>query len=643
MTLSNQYEAVLIRMKRVVFICGLGLILVVMVPWASIAKDQKGIGSLFQAADSPSAADVVQVKTAWSVDRALPGDAVSLAVLIDIKDGIHINADAGQIQPLQDFKPYPTNVQVVTATEGVTIEAARFPQAIPVKVDYASGALMSFVGRAIIYLPMKLDEQIKAGIIELELEVEYQACSDTYCLFPQKKRIKETLQVAESGATPSKINAELFVNRTSGVEDSLTEAIDFNLFGYNFSFNTASGFGWALLLITAAFGGMLLNFTPCVLPLIPIKIISLSHAAKDRKRCLLLGWVMSLGILAFWIALGILIALVSDFTATNQLFQYPIFTILVGSIIGIMALGMFGSFSIRLPQFIYMINPQQDSLQGSFALGILAAVLSTPCTAPFMGAAAAWAATQSPLTTAATFAAIGGGMALPYLLLSAFPHLVNRMPKAGPTSELIKQVMGLFMLAAAAYFLGVGISALLSSPPSPPSKIYWWPVMGLVAAGGAWLAFRTLALAGKKITKTAFVSIGLILMVLPIWGALRLSDEGPINWIYYTPERFEAAIAQRKTVVMDFTAEWCLNCKVLEESVLHDQRIIDLLAQEHIVPMKVDITGNNLAGKAKLKAVGSLTVPLLVIFAPTGNPVFKSDFYTVDHILDAVEKAVGNS
>jgi thiol:disulfide interchange protein DsbD len=93
---------------------------------------------------------------------------------------------------------------------------------------------------------------------------------------------------------------------------------------------------------------------------------------------------------------------------------------------------------------------------------------------------------------------------------------------------------------------------------------------------------------------------------------------------------------------MDFTAEWCLNCKALEEGVLHDQRIIKLLAQEHIVPMKVDITGNNPAGKAKLKAVGSLTVPLLVIFAPDGKPVFKSDFYTVNQILSAVERAMGS-
>ena len=628
-------------MKRAIFNYGFWLFLIAMVLGTSVAATQKDTAGALQS-DSPSASDVVQVKTAWSVDRARPGDPVVLAVVIDIKDGIHINADARQVQPFEDLKLYPTKVQIVAATEGVTIEAARFPQAIPVKVDYASGALMSFEGRTIIYLPMKLDAQINPGIIELELKVEYQACSDTYCLFPQKTRLKETLSVVESGAATSKINEELFANLFSGAMASPAGGVSFNLFGWQFSINTSSGFGWIVLLLTAALGGLLLNFTPCVLPLIPIKIISLSHAAENRKRCFLLGLVMSLGLLVFWIGLGILIALVSDFTATNQLFQYPAFTILVGAVIGIMALGMFGFFSVRLPRFIYMINPQQDSLQGSFGLGILAAVLSTPCTAPFMGAAAAWAATQTPLTTLTTFAAIGGGMALPYMLLSAFPRLVDRMPKAGPASELIKQVMGLFMLAAAAYFLGVGISALLSKPPNPPSKIFWWPVMGLVTAGGAWLAYRSMRLASKKITKTVFVSLGIILMVLPIWGAVKLSGEGPIDWVYYTPERFEAAMKQKKIVVMDFTAEWCLNCKALEESVLHDRKITALLADEDIVPMKVDITGNNPAGKAKLKEVGSLTVPLLVVFSSKGRPVFKNDFYTVDQVLGAVKQALNN-
>jgi thiol:disulfide interchange protein DsbD len=240
--------------------------------------------------------------------------------------------------------------------------------------------------------------------------------------------------------------------------------------------------------MTAALGGMLLNFTPCVLPLIPIKIISLSHVAQNRRQCFLLGLAMFLGVLVFWLILGMLIALVSGFSATNQLFQYPAFTIIVGIIIGVMASGMFGFFAMRLPNFIYMINPEQDTLHGSFGLGILAAILSTPCTAPFMGAAAAWAATQPASTTLATFAAIGIGMALPYLVLSASPALVEKMPKAGPASVLIKEVMGLFMLAAAAYFIGVGLTTIFSAPPNPPSRLYWWPVMLFSLAAGGWLA-----------------------------------------------------------------------------------------------------------------------------------------------------------
>ena len=622
-------------MKRLILKYGLCLILIALLPCTSNAQVQKETGK----ATGPPATDVVRLETAWSVDSARPGEQAALAIIVDIKDGFHINADASQVRPFVDFKPYPTRAQVMTATEGVTIETARFPPAKPIKVDYSSGALMSFEGRTIIYLLMKLDEHIMPGSIELEIMVEYQACSDRYCLFPEKKRLKETLSVVESGAATSKINQELFADLGSGVLIPSSGTVSFNLFGWQFSINTSSGFGWMVLLLTAAFGGLLLNFTPCVLPLIPIKIISLSHVAQDRKKCFLLGLAMAMGVLVFWIGLGILIALVSDFTATNQLFQYPLFTILVGAIIGIMALGMFGFFSMRLPQFIYMINPQQNSAQGSFGLGILAAVLSTPCTAPFMGAAAAWAATQTPLTTLITFAAIGGGMALPYLILSAFPYLANRMPKAGPTSVLIKQVMGLFMLAAAAYFLGVGISSLLSTPPNPSSKFYWWPVMGFVASGGCWMAYRTMRLATHKILKMAFVSLGIVLIALAIWGAVRLSGPGPVDWVYYTPERFDAAVKQRKIVLMDFTAEWCLNCKALEASVLHHHKITDLFANEDIIPMKVDITGNNPAGKAKLKEVGSLTVPLIVVFDPDGKAIFKGDFYTVDQILKAVERA----
>jgi thiol:disulfide interchange protein len=589
---------------------------------------------------SNAADEAVAVKTAWSANLARPGDSILLAIVVDINKGFHINADERQIKSFEDFKPIPTKVSVVEAPDAITIEAPRYPPAVPFKAQYATGDLMSYNGRIIIFLPVRLDETAEPGGLDLKLKLQYQACTDSYCLFPKRITLSETLPVAEAGSAVLKINPELFAGNDAAATAPAATGVDFDLFGWTFSIDTASGFGLLLLLATAALGGMLLNFTPCVLPLIPIKIISLSHVAQNRKQCFLLGLAMFLGVLIFWLALGVMIALVSGFSVTNQLFQYPAFTIIVGIIIGIMATGMFGFFSMRLPNFIYMINPEQDTLIGSFGLGILAAILSTPCTAPFMGAAAAWAATQPPWTTLATFAAIGIGMALPYLVLSASPGLVEKMPKTGPASLLIKEVMGLFMLAAAAYFIGVGLAAIFSSPPNPPGTLYWWPVMLFSFAAGGWLAYRTLKIASGKKIKAFFTAFGILVIAFSAWGAVRLTDQGPINWVYYTEKRFEAAASERKVIVMVFTAEWCLNCKVIEQGVLNSPKIVALFERDDIVPMKADITGNNPAGKAKLREVGNLTIPLLVIFSPDGKQVFKSDFYTVAQIQKAVSEAL---
>jgi thiol:disulfide interchange protein len=586
-----------------------------------------------------TATKAVALRTAWSVDLARPGDTFILAVVFNIKKGFHINADAAQIVPAADFNPIPTRVTVKEASEGLTIEVPRYPQARPAKVDFIEGDLMSFEGQTIVYLPMKFDGGGSAARLRIKLEIEYQACDAQICLFPQKIAVEDRLTVAAPDATAAAINQQLFAEYRQASEGASAGLVGFDLFGWRFALEAASWAGFALLLLVAAFGGMLLNFTPCVLPLVPIKIISLSKTAENKSRCLALGFTMFLGVLAFWLGLGAAIALVADFTATNQLFQYPAFTISVGIVIGLMAFGMCGLFSIRLPNFLYTIHPSQESLHGSFGLGILTAILSTPCTAPFMGAAAAWAATQHPLTTMTTFAAIGTGMALPYLVLSAFPNLIQKMPRSGPASVLIKEVMGLFMLAAAAYFIGTGLSGIFMQPPNPPAKLYWWAVMGFVAAGGLWMAYRTIRITSRKFLKTLFAALGILIFIGSAFGGLRLTDKGPIDWVYYTPQRFQTAMENRKVVVMIFTAEWCLNCKVLEQGVLTGEKITRLLAEDDIVPIKVDITGNNPWGKAKMKEIGNLTIPLLVIYSPQGAEVFRSDFYTAEQVLQAVKAA----
>lgn len=595
--------------------------------------------ALFFANPPVSAQEKVRVSTAWPVDAARPGDLVALAIVVDIDDGFHINPDPAQALAVGDFEPYPSDVRILEAAAGLTLEAVRFPKPHPIQADYADGDLMVYEGQTVFYLPIKVGEEVPPGSQRLKLEVEYQACDEFTCFIPNTVVLEAALPVVGAGKPVNRMNSMLFEDYESAGAGTAGTGVRFDLFGWTFLIDTSSGAGLILLLIVAAFGGGLLNLTPCVLPVIPIKIIGLAQSADNPTRRLVLGTTMSLGVVAFWLALGTMIAGISGFTATNQLFQYPMFTILVGLIIAAMAVGMCGLFYVRLPQAVYRFNPGHDSLAGSFGFGIMTAVLSTPCTAPFMGAAAAWAATQYPATTLLTFAAIGGGMAAPYLALSVFPALVDRMPRTGPASELIKQVMGLLMLAAAAYFVGVGLSALVVTPPDPPGTGYWWPVMAFGAAAGFWLVYGTLQITARAGRRAVFGCLGAALVVFSAIGAVRFTDKGPIDWIYYTPARFEEALEDGRVVVMDFTAEWCLNCKVLEHNVLQSPEVATVLARHDVAPVKVDITGNNPVGKEKLRKTGRLTIPLLVIYTPGGHEVFKSDFYTVEQVVEAVNMA----
>jgi thiol:disulfide interchange protein len=419
--------------------------------------------------------------------------------------------------------------------------------------------------------------------------------------------------------------------------------VSMNVFGWSFTFNPSGPAGMALLLVIAAIGGLVLNFTPCVLPVIPIKILGLSRASDDPSRLLLLGMVMSLGVVAFWIGLGGAIAFISGFGAISSLFQTGWFAPIVGLVVATMAAGMMGLFNFRLPQFIYKLNPGEESLPGSFAFGILTAVLSTPCTAPFMAGASAWAATQAPATTLSTFGAIGVGMAVPYLLLSARPGLVKKMPKTGPASVLVKQVMGLLMFAVAAFFLGTSIAAWLQQAPDPPSRLYWWLVSGLIVVACAWTAYRTFAITASAMRRSVVGLICLGVTSVCINLASSFSSHGPIDWTYYTKQRFDQAAQRGEVIVLDFTAEWCLNCKALEHGVLHRDEIVELLNGAGVAPLRIDLTGDNQPGKEKLAELEWVGIPLLAIYGPeTGydDPI-KYDSYTSGMVMEAVQRVRG--
>lgn len=622
---------------------------------ASSASGQVDFGFGGGQRDEPAfndSRDEVRVTLLPSSTEVPAGGDVIIAVVLDASPGWHLWPGPGKIEaPYATFESaIRTEISVPDSNdEAITLHLgfANWPTIHGVEADLGDGPMNYGVyeGRVGILIPATIAADASGGPREIAVDISFQACDDQFCLAPAFETVRTEINVLSAGTVSSGTDTAsdpVFSSFDSAVFGEIRggavarDVVDFDVFGATFSIDANGTGGFMLMLLVAATGGMLLNFTPCVLPVIPLKIMGLSAVADNRRRCLALGAAMSVGVVFFWMVLGGLIAGLKSFQSISEFFQYPFFTISVGCIIAIMAVGMAGFFTIRLPSKVYSVQTSHDTIGGSFVFGIMTAILSTPCTAPLMGAAAAWATTQSPATVLAVFGAIGVGMAIPYLVLSAFPDLVKKMPRTGASSEVVKQVMGLLLLAAGIYFIGSGVSGLTVVPGEPPSRLYWWFVAIAGAAAGIWLVVRTLQLSSSLWPRIVFGFTGVSIVAASTWVGLTMTAKGPIDWIYYTPDRFAAAIEEQQVVVLDFTAEWCLNCKTLEATVLQTPGVVTALDRTDVVPMKIDLTGENPDGIAKRNEAGRLTIPLLVVYGRDGAEIWKSDAYTPGQVIEAI-------
>jgi thiol:disulfide interchange protein DsbD len=341
-----------------------------------------------------------------------------------------------------------------------------------------------------------------------------------------------------------------------------------------------------------------------------------------------------LGLLAFGLVMGV------RQTQWSELFSYWWLAAAVGVIVGVMGLGMFGAFTTGLPQWVYRINPRQDTHTGSFLFGILTAVLSTPCTAPLFPGALGWALTQPPALGLGVFLAAGVGMALPYQILLINPKWLDRLPRSGPGGELIKQIMGLLLIAVAVYFFGVA-----GRGQNLWGSAYWWAVQDVVIVAMAFMILRVWQITrrwGWRIVLTAVAVLGMFAgWQLGTTFGQAAQTAGQSHWAEYSPDAFAAARDSGRIVVLEFTADWCLNCKALEAAVLRNPRIVERLSANDIAAMKVDLTSRaNTAGWNKLTQLGSRGIPLTAVYHPgSDSPILLTSLYTVNALLHAIDTA----
>jgi len=396
--------------------------------------------------------------------------------------------------------------------------------------------------------------------------------------------------------------------------------------------------------------------TPCVLPVIPIKVLTISQHAGTPGRSLLLGLWMAMGVVAFWVAAGLPVILLSTFTDPSQIFGIWWVTFGIGVIIAAMALGVMGLFTLNLPQSVYLLNPRADTAWGSFFFGVMTAVLGLPCFGFVAGALLPATAGAPAAVTMAVFTSLGLGMALPYFVLSARPGLVEKIPRTGPASELVKQVMGLLLLAAAAYFVGAGLIALIQDKPYLGKLLHWWTVAIVATIAGAWLTLRTFQITRSAGMRMAFTLVSLIVAGAALayavsatgtarenWERRQSASRGAAlitgTWIDYTPALFDEARGKGYVVVVDFTADWCINCKVLKATILSRDPAKRELSRDDVVALTADLTSTNAPGWEKLRALGQTGIPLLAIFTPGQDEPWLSNAYTPQQVVEALAQA----
>lgn len=405
-----------------------------------------------------------------------------------------------------------------------------------------------------------------------------------------------------------------------------------------------------LVLLGAFVGGLILNLMPCVLPVIGLKVLSfVTQAGESRGRAFMLNLVYSAGIIAVFMLLAALA--VGLGLGWGQLFTYGVFNVVMAAVVFAMGLSFLGVWEIPIPGFVGSGKSaeiqQQEGLSAAFLKGVITTVLATPCTGPFMASALTWAVAQPPGIVFAVFLAIGLGMSSPYLLIGAFPELIRFLPKPGAWMDTFKQVMGFFLLGTVVFLL-----SFLDWP-------YVVPTVGLLFAiwAGLWWFNRTpiTAPTGQKwwawLEATAFVGVAWLLLFPGLDGILpgRLGVHGLYDEMN---ERFADRVGDvapvgpieldgPRTVVVDFTADWCLTCKTLEATVLNAPSVVEAFERDDVVLLKADYTRRPPEVERFLNVLGSKQVPIVAVFSPDNpnSPIVFRDGYTQQMILDALDKS----
>jgi len=582
--------------------------------------------------DRPPAAKYVHMRAVPSALTAAPGATFHVALVIDLADGwVYYSPDAGG-------SVLPASLDVQAGP--LTLEEILWPPDHAKAYPDLNETVNVYEHRVVVYVRLAVPQDITADRVEITLIPGGQVC-EKVCI-PVEGFAPAALVKIGSVEEPNPAWRDV----SAGLEDAMPLsalkqlhaagpaaparpllAADYSLWGG---------------LAAAFLAGLILNIMPCVLPIIPVRIYAVVNlAGQSRRRFLTLGLAFAFGILLFFLALaainaGLNLTLGRAFLWSEQ-WQNESVRIGMALVLVAVAANLFGLFTVTVPQRVSQLDAaeRKGGHLSSVGMGLMMAILSTPCSFGFLLGALAWGQTQTLTVGTLVFVAMGIGMAAPHAMLCALPKLVDKLPKPGRWMELFKQAMGFALLPIAIWLLAA--SAERTYP-------FWVAAYAVVLAFCLWVAGRWVRYDAPLAHKLIVRGGAVVLAVAAGWWMLRPTAPLAANFEPFDPAGIEAARADDRIVVLKFTATWCLECKLIDATVYSEEQVADRFKALGVLAMKADVTDRDSPAAKFLKQRFAASPPLTVIY-PSGDsePICLTGVYSTEELFTALDKATDKS
>jgi len=612
-----------------------GLIIVLAAASAGLAQEA-GPGGLAGLGGFDAPPSHMQAEAITSHIAVAPGGKFHVAVELRIGEGwVYYGPRPGKIA-----KP----AKVTVRAEGLTAGHVLWPGDKPYETDLGDGEKVVnhvYKKHAVIYVPLTVPADAKAGKRSIRIVASGQVCGQT-CV-DVEAAASASVTVAASPAGNDAWTAEL----AEGLKSAVPEAGLASLRPKRDTDEPAAvaPAGVADLTIWAGLGlaflaGLILNVMPCVLPVVPLRILSLAQmAGQKRRRLITLGLAFAGGIVLFFVALAALSAGIrlatQEVFSLSGLFQYRPVRIALAMVLVALAGNLFGVFNVIVPSRIASLGQGAGkSTHGhlsSVGMGLMMAVLATPCSFAILAKALAWAQIVPLWLGTLAILTIGVGMASPHAVLVAFPNLVNKLPKPGRWMELFKQSMGFVLLPVAIWLIFAG------SDDAYPG---WVIAFGVVLMLGLWMWGTWVRYDSPLRRKIVIRGLAVVLVIAAGFWMLAPPAQSVLNAEKFSLARIESAKQENRLVLVKFSSATCLSCVWLERTVYSDPEVAGELNARNVLVMKADTTDASAPASKMIKERFRGAPPLTVLLPPDGRkPVRLDGKFTKADLFRALDAA----